>query len=224
MTQGTYGRTFSALSEPIGPLSSWENRLRNRLAAHGSTESALIWKATTTPAGRSIYRLAPSTLHTNGPACTGSLWPTPRTPTGGPETAERKKALGRKNSGGGDLAATVIASLWSTPRATDGEKGGPNMSFGAGGQPLPAQAYWSTPTSLAPAKNGNNEAGNSAGLVAIRHQALGTTPNGPSAPTEKRGGLNPEFVCWLMGYPAAWLFAAPRSKPAPRHKSTGTAA
>jgi hypothetical protein len=33
------------------------------------------------------------------------------------------------------------ASPWSTPRASDGEKGGPNQSFGAGGQPLPAQMH-----------------------------------------------------------------------------------
>lgn len=33
-------------------------------------------------------------------------------------------------------------------------------------------AMWPTPTSLAPARNGNNEAGNSAGLVAIRAHAL----------------------------------------------------
>lgn len=38
---------------------------------------------------------------------------------------------------------------WSTPRATDGEKGGPNQAFGAGGVPLPAMAAglnWSTPS------------------------------------------------------------------------------
>ena len=36
---------------------------------------------------------------------------------------------------------------WSTPRASDGEKGGPNQSFGAGGQPLPSQAVqWETPS------------------------------------------------------------------------------
>lgn len=36
---------------------------------------------------------------------------------------------------------------WSTPRASDGEKGGPNMSFGAGGTPLPTQAaHWETPS------------------------------------------------------------------------------
>ena len=147
------------------------------------------------------------------------------------------------------------ASTWSTPRASDGEKGGPNMSFGAGGVPLPAQAAqvsaWPTPTSLSPAKDGNNEAGNSAGLVAIRKHAMaaetamdtspsvacatvgqtsrsgerkdelllgGLARSMSPAPTESRGGLNPEFVCWLQGYPAEWLFHAPANKPKPRFK------
>jgi hypothetical protein len=33
----------------------------------------------------------------------------------------------------------LAVRIWSTPRASDGEKGGPNQSFGAGGTPLPAQ-------------------------------------------------------------------------------------
>lgn len=72
-------------------------------------------------------------------------WPTPRTITGGAESAERKQELGRQESGGGDLQAA--AATWATPRASDGEKGGPNQSFGAGGVPLVAQASrWSTPS------------------------------------------------------------------------------
>ena len=36
---------------------------------------------------------------------------------------------------------------WSTPKATDGAKGGPGQSYGSGGRPpLPAQAaQWQTP-------------------------------------------------------------------------------
>ena len=46
----------------------------------------------------------------------------------------------------------VQASLnWSGPRATDGEKGGPNMSFGAGGTPLPAQAVLASEAIQGPA-------------------------------------------------------------------------
>jgi hypothetical protein len=50
-------------------------------------------------------------------------WPTPRTPTGGPESAERKQELGRTQSGGGDLQAAALSAGWPTPRTTDGDKG-----------------------------------------------------------------------------------------------------
>jgi len=55
---------------------------------------------------------------------------------------------------------------------------GPNQAFGAGGQPLPSQ---------------------------VAHQNTGATRSGSSAPTDSPGALNPEFVCWLMGYPSGWL-------------------
>lgn len=47
-------------------------------------------------------------------------------------------------------ATGSTGALWSTPRASDGEKGGPSQSFTAGGQPLPAQmyqAFWVTASS-----------------------------------------------------------------------------
>lgn len=68
-------------------------------------------------------------------------------------------------------------------------EGGPNMSFGAGGTPLPSQAAHS-----------------------------GATPSGSLEPTEKLGALNPEFVSWLMGYPPEWLSCAP-SATRSSHKS-----
>lgn len=39
------------------------------------------------------------------------LWATPRTITGGPESAERKQELGRTNSGGGDLQSQAAGKL-----------------------------------------------------------------------------------------------------------------
>lgn len=77
MIQGTCGRTYFASSTPSGPLASWENRLRERLATLGSMESALIWKASATPSGRSKSRLVQSMLHKNGPGTGGSQWRTP---------------------------------------------------------------------------------------------------------------------------------------------------
>jgi hypothetical protein len=46
----------------------------------------------------------------------------------------------------GNACLARDAQMWGTPRASDGEKGGPNMAFGAGGTPLPSQAAnWPTP-------------------------------------------------------------------------------
>lgn len=53
-------------------------------------------------------------------------------------------------------------------------------------------------------------------------QYLDTTPpigsgqNGASELTEKPGALNPEFVCWLMGFPPAWDACAPMEMPSSR--------
>lgn len=111
-THGTCGQTSFDSSMPRDPPSFLANRLVARLATVGSTESPLIWKAKTTPVGRTIFRLAPSTRRTSETDSTGAQW--------------------------------------STPRSSDGEKGGPNQNFGAGGTPLPAQmhqATWPTPQS-----------------------------------------------------------------------------
>jgi hypothetical protein len=63
---------------------------------------------------------------------------------------------------------------WPTPTTRDHKDGGycPNVPVNG----LLGRMVWPTPTSLATAKDGNNEAGNSAGLVAIRKHALAQWP------------------------------------------------
>lgn len=73
-----------------------------------------------------------------------SAWPTPTANDwkGSGPTLERKDGQMR-----GDRLDYATEQLWSAPRASDAEKGGPNQSFGAGGVPLPAQAVqWATPS------------------------------------------------------------------------------
>jgi len=95
------------------------------------------------------------------------------------------------------LARQVAAhvELWSTCRASDGEKGGPNQCFGAGGMPLTAQA----------------------------HSQTGGTPGSNAGPMASGGQLNPDFTCWLMGYPAGWLNSRDSETPSSRksRKSSG---
>ena len=159
-TNGTCGPTTFASSVPDGPLSQWESRLRQRLARLGSTECLLTWKASDTPGGRPLSRLVPSMRHI------GAI------------------AFGSSPS---EMA------LWVTASARDW-KDSPNMATTRPNgrsriDQLPRQvaaALWNTPTSLAPAKDGNNEAGNSAGLVAIRAHALACWPTPNASGFEAR--------------------------------------
>lgn len=80
-----------------------------------------------------------------GSAC--SSWPTA---TGTDANGARSFAMDgtRIRANAGPTLNDKVAR-WGTPRASDGEKGGPNQSFGAGGMPLPSQAaQWPTPTSM----------------------------------------------------------------------------
>jgi hypothetical protein len=85
----------------------------------------------------------------------GRMWPTPRTPTGGPESGKRKQELGRTESGGGDLLSEVRASMLPTPAARDyrspnlkpysergGGKKGEQLPNVIGGQLNPTWVGW----------------------------------------------------------------------------------
>ncbi len=128
-----------------------------------------------------------------------ALWPTPTGLSGGGSKTSNPPGNSR------NLNVIREHALWATLRASDGEKGGPNQTFGGGGQPLPSQAYRATPTTndaknnAAPSQWGRNS-------QALNVQAAnsGPTPNGSPGQTESRGQLNPAFVCWAMGYPPAW--------------------
>lgn len=70
-------------------------------------------------------------------------WPTPM--------AGKSARNGNSAAGNNDFTRKVDAILetWGTPRTSDGERGGPNQTFGAGGTPLPSQAAnWPTPSAM----------------------------------------------------------------------------
>lgn len=146
-----------------------------------------------------------------------SFWPTPLVgdATGG------RTSKGNARPAEGGLSVTVKA-LWSTPRASDGEKGCLNQCFSGGGQPLPAQAarvaMWATVThrdhrypnsaESQERRNGGSSRGQQLPNEVAHLYGPGPTPLGSSGTTAKPGAcppMNPEFVCWLMGFPAGWL-------------------
>lgn len=214
MIQGICGRTFFDSFATPDRMSSWESRLAERLATVGSTESALIWREKATPAGRSIFRLAVSTRHTNGTDSTGH----PREMLTTASARDWKDSPGMATSGPDgrvrlDQLPRQMVAHNPTPRASDGEKGGPHMAFGAGGVPLPSVMHSYSPTPTVADVQGGRKArsGERSGEPLLNGllAAYSPTPNGSSAPsTAKRGAPNPEFAFWLMGFPAEWTSGA----------------
>jgi hypothetical protein len=142
------------------------------------------------------------------------MWATPRTITGGGESAERKRELGRDESGGGDLQSQ--AQNWPTPSARD-HKGSLQIGIRSrtmgtldeAAEQLWPQAMWGGSTSGS--GNGKNEAlittqAGDATCRSSRPDQATSTPGDASSqsdPTSRRR-LNRAFVEWLMGWPEGW--------------------
>lgn len=215
-TSGTSGPSSSGSSESAALQSSLESRLRARMAATGSLEYVLTWKGWDMRSGPRICALRARARKAKDGFCVGvpssssqpssepptsdsafTGWPTPRTPTGGPESAERKKELGRKDSGGGDLQAVALMAGYPTPRASDTGRTVWNPSPGGGNVQLDRMvgkwfAGWSSPRSTDP-KAGHNYTENMTGKSLPMDASLAGWPTatGKDADSSARGTTKP---------------------------------
>ena len=195
-TTDTYGQHSSGLSPSAALTASLANRLAARMDVNGSPEYALTWKHWDMPAGEPICRLRASPRRTSAPGCIG--WPTPvasdankriRTYQAAVREAERRSM---KQS---DLQTVVMVGLagWGTPQARDWKDEGDQSN-------IPTNSY--LPRHVWHAVQGRGTGPNAYGA-----------PNQALPPGGITGALNPQFSCWLMGYPQEWVSCADSATP-----------
>jgi hypothetical protein len=133
-----------------------------------------------------------------------ATWPTPNARvTGGGEYTDPEKAQARIDSGRqinlSERVLVTVAATWPTPTTPNGGR---------------------TPKDGAMTTTGKTPDGKKRQVdvnwIAQQTAPSGQTPSGSQEPTAKRGALNPQFPCWLMGYPAAWDACAPTETPSSR--------
>lgn len=202
-----------ANSKNARPPVSWENWPTSGGMRNGSLFQRPTW--------------APATDARDGSASRGDRWLTPHGMSG------MEQETGKAGAGG-EFAKQV--TNWTTPSATDGEKGGPNCRGGRGDPILPGQAcQWPTPAARdSKGTNSEQHALVTGGgrkhmdqlanfvayspLVQTIRDGLESSPMNDGLPQHSASKsnttprllsrrLNPYFVEWLMGWPLGWTLA-----------------
>ena len=156
--------------------------------------------------------------HTLGLAEEARTWPTPMVPNGG----RSRKVDGLSSTGVDDQGAKHQVSLesaaktWATPAARDyrfpnSEESQKRRNKGSKrGQQLPNQVAWPTPRASEKDQGRETQASVRGEAEVKRGPTVTATALSMTLDTGKEqkpqggGALNPEFVCWLMGYPEGW--------------------
>ncbi len=229
--RATFGLRGSSCSKSAALQSSLVSKLMQRLDTAGSIVFAMTWNRKTTPSGRVVSRLRASARTTSANGSTS--WPTPKVATGDYQyssgdhdkivlnlsgvaklaewrTPKAQNATGTGPSRVGNKVDLQTQAGWATPLGP-----APHDSENTAGRvrdrsvfkstaDQAGMASWPTPTSLSPATENYNEAGDSCNLRKMRQLVSGAPATGSPVATAKRGQLNQAHSRWLMGYPPAW--------------------
>ena len=158
-------------------------------------------------------------------------WPTPRASREGKEKIEVLLKGTRASSATVQmgLASAVQLAVWATPTVNDSKNNGAKSQLKRKSLALNCQvqaAAWSTPLAsdgkglkrARPAIENRHQKKYGLALPEqTAHLITGLTVNGSTAAMERKGQLNPAFVCWLMGFPAEWLPCAASATPSSRN-------
>ncbi len=145
-----------------------------------STECLLTWRASTTPAGRLLFRLLPVTPNTD--EIESGLWPTPSA------SAARQGQNNPDGKRGQTLIGAARGQLWPTPTKQDGENDDGPSQYNRNSIPLNTLVkMFPTPT---------------ASMVTLADMEQARAHSSKRGEYQKDcGSLNPLWVEWLMGYP-----------------------
>ena len=126
------------------------------------------------------------------------------------------------------LPRQVTAAVWATLTASGNSNVGFLPSAMKEAMRLHPQGRYTLMTQIAATLNptptasehkyrlaGNSQQSKSLAAISIRTGRGAAQPTS-SGTTEKLGGLNPQFACWLMGFPLAILNCAPSATPSSR--------
>lgn len=184
LMRGTYGPTFSASPVPAGPLSSWENRLRQRLGRIGSSECDLTWKASAMSDGELLSRLVPSTPRTveidSGSLLEADYWRTPQASVIDARSSVVKFSGRLPSDPQVGLPDQVVATaaIWASPIASEARQGFQDRSRGMKGsqESLSTQAIY---TAMYPTPSASGfEAADAKRLMERREECKESTGNG----------------------------------------------
>lgn len=207
----TYGLVLPPLSRPSGPAGA-SSRTFPDTSRWDSIRSARTYREWAT-ALRQEYSARPKLGPVIG-ASGCSSWPTAKVATG-----DYSYSQGDKNKPVPNLQGA--AKSWGTPRASDGEKGGPNSRDGSGSLHLASQAVmWPTPATRDYRSPNSQDSQDRRNAGSARGQQLPNfvadlsrssrpaqpTPDGPQS-SETSRVLSPLFVERLMGLPQEWTSA-----------------